>query len=144
MDLACRKAGPGGSILVLLDADEDCPAEEGPRLLGWARRERGDVECAVVLAKRELEAWFVASIDSLRGHRKVRMDAAPPLRPEEIADAKGWLSAAMEPGARYGPVKDQAGLAEVFDLGLARMRSPSFEKFFRDSTRLLRVPCDRG
>jgi hypothetical protein len=125
---------------VLLDADEDCPAEHGPRLLEWAHRERGDVEGAVVLAKREIEAWFAASIESLRGHRRVRRDASPPTEPEAIEDAKSWMSAAMEYGARYGPVKDQAGLAQAFDFSLARKRSPSFEKFLRDASRLLQLP----
>lgn len=140
VDLAGRKAGPGGTILVLLDADEDCPAELGPRLLEWARGARGDVVCAVVLAKREVEAWFLASIGSLRGHRRIRPDISPPPDAEQVGDAKGWLSSAMEPGARYGPVKDQAALGQVFDLELARSQSPSFDKFFRDASRLLRIP----
>ena len=49
-------------ILVLFDADDDCPAELAPTLEQWAREAAGAIPCAVVMANREYEAWFLASI----------------------------------------------------------------------------------
>ena len=49
VELAARKIGGEGAILILLDSDEDCPAELGPRLLARARRVRArcpDLRCA--------------------------------------------------------------------------------------------------
>lgn len=47
-------------ILVLFDADDDCPKDLGPILEGWARETAGGRPCAVVMANREYEAWFLA------------------------------------------------------------------------------------
>jgi hypothetical protein len=61
VELAARKVGSAGAIFILLDSDDDCPATLGPELLQRARAARGDVPIAVVLAKREFEAWFVVA-----------------------------------------------------------------------------------
>src|SRR4051794_21667132 len=74
VELAARATGPGGAILILLDSDDDCPAELGPRLLERARAQRGDRVIAVVVGKREFEAWFIACAESLRGHRGLPED----------------------------------------------------------------------
>jgi len=50
---ASRLPDPGtGGVLVLLDADDSCPAVIAPRILEAARAARSDVAIAVVLAKR--------------------------------------------------------------------------------------------
>ena len=54
--LAAAKCGAAGWILVLLDADDDCPAELGPRILERAQRVAPHRPISVVLAKREFEA----------------------------------------------------------------------------------------
>ena len=57
---------PDARLLVLVDADEDCPAELGPqlseRIASLQIRRVG-----VVLAKHEFENWFLASAESLGG-----------------------------------------------------------------------------
>ena len=68
-ELAALNVGGNGGILVVLDSDENCPALLGPELLGRVRSTRADLPSAVVLAKREFESWFLASAESLRGHR---------------------------------------------------------------------------
>src|SRR5438128_12140896 len=65
IELAARKNSGHGGILVLLDCDDGCPAEEGPRLLQRATKARPDLPVSVVLAKREFEAWFLAAAESL-------------------------------------------------------------------------------
>ena len=134
--LAALQAGPGGCILVLLDADDDCPAELGPNLLQRARESRPDQSIRVVLAKAEYEAWFLAAADSIAGHRRIDETAAPPPEPESIRDAKGWLSAHMPPGQRYRETLHQAALSAIFDLDSARA-APSFDKMWRDVSSLL-------
>src|SRR5580658_1637047 len=49
VELAALRAGVDGGILVLLDSDDDCPAELGPKLLARVRSARGNMPSAVVL-----------------------------------------------------------------------------------------------
>ena len=90
---------------------------------------------AVVMARREFEAWFLAAAGSLGGRRGLPGDVAAPPNPEDIRGAKEWLSQRIPSGA-YSPAVDQASLAAVFDLELAR-GAPSFDKCYRDVVSLL-------
>lgn len=54
-------------ILVLFDADDDCPAKLVLELDRWARDAASGIPCPIVMANREYEAWFLAGIESLRG-----------------------------------------------------------------------------
>jgi hypothetical protein len=119
------------AILVLLDADNDCPAQLGPDLLKRAQAARPDVRCWVVLAKAELETWFVGSVESLRGHCGIRQEASSPPAPEEIRGAKEWLGQQMPRERRYLEVDDQPALADCFDLAQARQACDSFDKLVR-------------
>ena len=69
VELAARLAGQPGGVLIVLDSDDDCPAEQGPALLARAVEARSDRPIAVVLAKREFEGWLLAAAESLRGQR---------------------------------------------------------------------------
>lgn len=135
---AVRLAGiqtrPGDGILILMDADADCPATMAPRLLEWATSERADRRIAVVLAMHEFEAWFVAAAPSLVAAGKLAPGTLPPDDAETIVDAKGWLSRAM--GRRYIETIDQPSFAATFDLTEARL-SPSFDKLVREIASLL-------
>lgn len=131
-DLAARNVGGLGGIFVLLDSDDDCPATLGPNLLARVKAAHADLPSAVVLAKREFEAWFLASAESLRECRGLPADLQAPLEPEGIAGAKEWLDARMS----YAPTVDQAALTSQFDFTLAR-RAPSFDKCYRDIAQLL-------
>lgn len=136
MELAALRAGQDGRILVLLDADTDCPARLAPQLVQRARNARPDVRTRVVLAKSEFEAWFLAAPKSVAGHREIGEGTISPKDPEAIRDAKGWLSARMAPGRSYRPTLDQAALTARFDLDAARA-APSFDKLWRDIAALL-------
>ncbi len=63
VELAARKLGGVGGILVLTDCDwpNACPAQDGPELARRAAAARSDLPIAVVLAKHEFEAWFLAA-----------------------------------------------------------------------------------
>ena len=70
VELAAQTIKGQGAILILLDSDDDCPAQLGPVLLRRALQTRSDLPIAVVLAKHEFEAWF-------------------PQQPSHFADKKG-------------------------------------------------------
>jgi hypothetical protein len=123
--------GPGGAVLVLVDADDDAPCLLGPRLQARAAAARDDMPVAVVLANREKEAWFIAAVESLRGRRGVPTNAEPPDGPEQIRGAKEWLFRG------YSEITDQPALSSLFDMGVARARSSSFDKFYREVLRIL-------
>ena len=114
-------------ILVLFDADSNCPMELAPNLDQWARAAAGPIPCPIVMANREYEAWFLASIESLRGQAGVREDARPFAEPERPRDAKGQLKQQMI-SKRYSPATDQVALTARFDLASAWRGCRSFQK----------------
>ena len=136
VELAARRIGEQGAIFIILDSDEDCPAELGPELLRRASQVHSNLPVAVVIAKNEFEAWFLAAAESIRGRRGLRNDIQSPDDPEAIRDAKGWLSNRMEEGRKYHEKRDQPALTDGFDLEQAR-QADSFDKCYRDIVRLL-------
>jgi len=138
VELAARQSGADGKILILLDADSDCPSELAATVLERARATRADREIRAVIAKVEYETWFVAAADSLAGHRDLSIDLVAPPDPEAIGNPKRWLSDRITTGRSYRETLDQPALTEVFDLEQAR-RAPSFDKMWRDVIALLRT-----
>ena len=65
VELAARNIKSQGGIFIILDSDDDCPAQLGPELLRRALQARGDLPIAVALAKHEFESWFLAAAESL-------------------------------------------------------------------------------
>jgi hypothetical protein len=135
---ALRVSAKGG-VLVLLDADDDCPAEHGPLLLGRAKAARPDKLVSVILANREFEAWFLAAAPSLAGQFGFPAQFRRPRNPETPRDCKGLLTRARPRGQPYKETVDQAPLTSVFDLKMAREHSDSFDKFYREVSRLLGI-----
>ncbi len=134
--LAYQNIGKQGAIFIILDSDDDCPAEVGPALLHRVSQVFRNVPIAVVLAKHEFEAWFLAAAESLRGRRGLRNDLNPPDNPEGIRGAKEWLRHQMESSRTYTETQDQPALAALFDIEQAR-QADSFDKCYRDIVRLL-------
>jgi hypothetical protein len=132
-----EQTDPSTALLVLIDADDDCPATMGPALLARVRAARPDRLAAVVLANREFEAWFLAAAPSLCGQRGLSHRLEPPVDVEKPRDCKGWLSANRTDRRTYKPSSDQAALAALFNLGMARKNSPSFDKLWRAVEHLL-------
>ena len=136
VQLVARRIGGQGAIFIILDSDSDCPAELGPELLDRALQVQGNLPIAVVFAKHEFEAWFLAAAESLREQRGLRNNIHPPNDPETIRGAKEWLSVQMEGTRRYSERFDQPALTARFDLEQAR-RADSFDKCYREIVRLL-------
>lgn len=127
--LAAKKVGAHGFVLVLLDADDDCPAILGPALAQRARTV-SQSPVVVALAKSEFEGWFVAAAASLAGKRGLPASLAPPAFPEAIRGAKEWLRNQMS-GNSYTPTLDQPALAAEFSFDEARAGAPSFDRLLR-------------
>ena len=136
VELAARHARRDGCILVLLDADSDCPKDLAPQLLQRAKQARPDRDIRVVLANTEYEAWFLAAAESIAGKRGIDLDTGSPEDPESIGSPKGWLRMHMPRDQPYSETLDQAALSAVFDLEAARS-APSFDKLWRDVKALL-------
>lgn len=139
VELIARRVGGGSAILILLDADDGCPAEIAPRLMQRAKQTRQDIHGVVVMAKREYESWFIAAAESLAGQRGLRRDIRSPAEPEAIRGAKEWLRQHMEEGRKYSETLDQPALTAQFDLDMARRRADSFDKCYREIVRLLNI-----
>jgi hypothetical protein len=115
-----------GAVLIVLDADDDCPAELGILLREKARQIRSDMQVVIAVANREFEAWYLAGIESLAGKHGISSTVKPPPDPEGIRDAKGWLGSQM---GSYSPTVHQEKFAAILDLRLARA-SQSFARFY--------------
>lgn len=125
-----------GPVLVILDADDDCPAQMSERFFEILRNSLPHVEVAVVFAKREYEAWFIAAFTSLEKHCDIRPGTViPPEDAEAIRGAKEWLSKHLK--RRYRETIDQPAFTRIFNLDEARERSPSFKKLWRDIEKIL-------
>jgi len=125
--LAAGKCGDDGWIIVLLDADDDCPAELGREILTRARLVVPHRQVSVVLANREYEAWFIAAAESLHGARGFSFDPSEDRNAELPRNAKGWVAKRMV-GGTYREVTDQPAFSARMDLDEAFMFSRSFRK----------------
>ena len=135
--VAAERALPRGGVLVLFDADDDCPAEVGPYLRAVAQQARPDVPVELVLANREYEGWLLHGVKGLVQHRlmpasieRLGGDA------EQVRDAKGMLSSLMV-NASYRPTLHQAAFTQLFDIGAAQQASRSFRQLVSAITRLV-------
>lgn len=135
--LRSRLRQPGvdrGFILLLLDAEEACPAILAPSLLERAKTVRRDADIACVLAKRELENWFKAAAGSLAGVSGLPNDLSVPANAEE-GSGDTWLTRQMQRQNRrrkYTKPGDAVELARRMDLRQCRDNSPSFDKLCRE------------
>jgi len=136
VEFAARQIAGAGAVLVVVDSDDDCPAVNGPTLLGRAGGVRIGLPVAVVLANREFESWFIAAAGSLAGCAGLASDIQAPANPESIRGAKEWLTARMIGTRAYSPTLDQPAMAAAFDLASA-LGANSFEKLHREIERLL-------
>ena len=123
------------AILVLFDGDNDCPAHLGPAAQGWANAAARGLPCAVCIAHREYESWFLATLDSLR-HKAIRADAQAHPQPEVPRDAKGEMSRRML-GRSYKPTTHQPAFSALFCLADAYKRCRSFRKLATSFGQLL-------
>lgn len=123
-------------ILALVDADQDCPGQLGPKMLEFARESHSHADVACVVVKVEYETWFVAAAESLRDFLEVPDDSALTESPEDLGLSKGWIEQRFK-GTKYSETQDQPAMTRVMDLSLCRARSLSFDKLCRELERRL-------
>lgn len=133
------------AVIVVLDADDECLIREpenglGPELLLRAKEIAPHIPLAVVIANREYEAWFLASLTSIRAAgllpRNNRLKVSGPLKPEVPKDCKGLISKLM--GSRYEETIHQIALTRGLTFSpRIKYRSPSYDKFLRDLERII-------
>lgn len=132
---AVRSRQGATAVLIVLDADDDCAAELAPLLVQRGGTVAG-LPVGVVLPTVEIEAWILATIESVRGVRGISPDAQPPADIESVRNAKGALTERMTGSRGYVATDDMPALFATMDLELAQRRSPSMAKFVREVRRL--------
>jgi hypothetical protein len=149
VELAARERPDG--ILVMLDADDEClkprtPSYRGlgPELLKRARAVAPHIPIEVVVANREYEVWFLASLASLRRATRIprgRRLPTPLSDIESIRDCKKRLTQVL--GRPYEETTDQPDFTEVlsFTPAMAR-RSRSYRKLLKALDELTRAARD--
>jgi hypothetical protein len=116
------------AILILLDTDDDCPRDLAGQLKQRSRALGLDKPIAIVCAKQEYEAWFLASVETIRGQRGISSAASFEGLVEDVKGVKEWLTWQMPQGRAYNETLDQAPLSQAIDLDLARQSSRSFRR----------------
>ena len=132
------------AIVVVLDADDECLVRPpgnglGPELLGRARAVANDTPLAIVVANREYEAWFLASLTSIRaaGLLPSHTRLPDPLAPEGPRDCKGLITKLLD--CPYEETVHQLALTRGVTFSpRAKFRAPSYGKLLRDLERLVR------
>ena len=119
-------------ILVLLDADDECPVEEVGKLVERTRNLNLAKAVTIVYANREYETWFLASLDSQQGtemRTRLEIDKSESYRGNvEDVHAKTWLKRRMPCRRTYKETSDQASLSPFIDIEHTRHRSRSFQR----------------
>ncbi len=124
-------------LLILRDADDDCPAISGPTSAQWVREETLPFPTAVVLFHREYETLFLPCLARMVGIplRDERNVERPGLIAgtafsgdyEATRGVKEWLSKRFPAGKNYKPTVDQLPMTRLIDFGDLRTSGlPSF------------------
>lgn len=113
------------AVLVLLDSDDDDVDVLRSDLTRRASDTIGHLPVAVAPAVREYEAWFLASIEEMRGRGDIRVDATCPGDPESHRGAKGVFAAQLNSGV-YTETVDQKKYSALMNIQAAETRSSSF------------------
>jgi hypothetical protein len=130
-------------LLVLLDADDDCPAQLAPRLLETATAALpAGAPVACVLAKKMFENWIVAGASALAGVSGLPTPL-PTLADPEGCSGAGWLDAQFRTKnktRKYKKTVDAKDLVSAMNLTDCRTSSPSFDKLCRELAKRLPPP----
>ena len=130
-------------MLILLDAEDDCPATLAPRLLHTARTALpGESNVACVLAVRMFENWIVGGASTLAGVRGLP-NPLPPRDGFEVIHGAGWLGRQIRSHnskRKYKKTEDAEPFVRSMSLVECRTNCPSFDKLCRELERGLPAP----
>ncbi len=138
-----REPDSTGLVLLVLDAEKECPARLGPSLLNRARMARPDATIACVLAKRMFENWLVAGAGTLGGVNGLPAQLRVPPLPEDVG-GKAWFDQLLRTAdpkrpRGYSETRDCFQFVRRMDLTAART-ADSFDKLCREVANLLPLP----
>ena len=125
-----------GAILILLDADDDCPVTLARHL--WQRCQEIGTRCPVqvVCAHREYESWILASLETIRDRAGIPDNASFAGDADAVPNPKQWLTDRMGRGQAYKETTDQPSLSSRIDLEL-QANSRSFRRLCHAVEQLL-------
>lgn len=107
-----------GLVLLMVDADTDCAAQLGPRLLEAMTSANVVHRAAVAIVCREFESWIVGGVEEFNDQT-----------PETTGDPKGRIR--LDNLGRYSPSADQPRYTARIDINLLTQRSQSFARLRR-------------
>jgi len=108
-----------GEIVVLLDADKECPLSLAQDLTRRVEAIGVLFPVVIVVAKRMYETWFLASIATIAGHLDLPNDLIPPPNVEDVPNPKAWIEEHFPPGRAYKETQDQEAMTKLMDIDLA-------------------------
>jgi len=115
-------------ILILIDADDDCSVTLANEIVQLVNQIGARYSVVVVVANREYEAWFLASLETVRGSENIPADSVFSGEIEGKSDVKGWLTKQMPKGKAYKENTHQVILTQKIDVDLALANSRSFRR----------------
>ena len=121
------------AILVLLDADGECPREESAKLVERASALNLSVPIAIVYVRSMYETWFICSLsegkgEEIRARLGIHEAVNAPENVESIGNAKAWLKSKMLGDQKYQETEHQEELTYHIDFELTHDRSRSFRR----------------
>lgn len=137
----CSNERGCGAILILMDADKDCPVKLAQNFSRRAQAMGPRHSVVTVIAKCEYEAWFLASLETMPG---LPEGLIYPGDVEARVGVKGWLDQHFfPPGRAYKPTINQMPMTKRLDTALARERSRSFRRLWHGVEQAL-AAMDQG
>ena len=133
---AQRKPGCG-AILILVDADNECPVSLAKRLSQLCDEIGTSCPVQIVCTRRSYESWFLASLDTIKGLHGISDTASLSRDAEDVPNPKDWITDQMPDGRTYKETTHQAPFSRVIDLDLAHRNSRSFRRLCHAVEQLL-------
>lgn len=118
-------------VLLMLDADQDCPKELLEAVQGTFGEIDPRIAMTVVFPCIEYETWFVAAAASLQDYLVPTEGDFLIADPERARCGKSWIERRFA-GGSYSETVDQIKLTAAMNLGQCRERSQSFDKLCRE------------
>ncbi|NBJ09346.1 hypothetical protein [Microvirga arsenatis] len=104
-------------ILIIMDADDDCPVTEQQRLSRLILNNNFNVPVSLVMPYREYETWFNTSIGPGTNHATFKAPYNPSPNAHGIRDAKGYFERNyLNQGVFYSETVDQQKYTSLIDL----------------------------
>lgn len=117
-------------ILWIMDFDSknyECPVQEASNLLSRAAKLRPGWPLKIAFLVKEYETLFLIDEAASRAvFPDISSNIVFPEAPEDIRDAKGWISQHRPSGMAYKETVHQEKITARLDLELLRARSPDF------------------